>query len=825
MTEKDDPFKRLSAEAGKSLSAPPPPGKDDGEPVFPVPSSAPPPPKAHKAHGEASKLWAYRDVAGAVLGYVARFDKPDGSKVVLPLTYRKSDRGLAWRWKGWPDPRPLYGLDRLAVQPDVPVLVVEGEKAADAGAALFPDYIVICWQGGSNAVSKADWSPLSGRRVAILPDADEAGLKAAKAVRGALVKLGVVAAGIVLLPERLPKGWDVADPFPAGFSLDHLQALIAAQLNPVAETSTTDTGDEGWPASFSMNGSGLWYQPRNEDAKPQWVSGPFEVLGEARTSDGEGWSVVISFKDRDGRGKTAILSKGKLANGWSDLRRDLADMGLKLLPRSPNSFDPLPVCLLNICSDRRITLCGATGWEGKAFVLPNEVIGATTDDPALFTGEAKALHFQRSGDLITWQREIAARAVGNTRATFCLSLAFAGPLLKLMGLESGGFHIRGGSSSGKSTLAMAAGSVWGGGGPLGFAQSWRSTSNALEGTATGHSDVCLILDELAQLAPDEAGNAAYMLSNGQGKARLKSDGTARSRSQWRCVFLSTGEISLSDHIKAAKNGGNVMTGMEVRVLDLLADAGRGHGTWEDLHEFASGAEFSDNLKHWCRQHYGHAGPAFIRALIAGGNAAVDKARAIHSIFMKRVRRDGDTGQVDRGAFRFALAAAAGELATEFGIVPWEAGQALGAAQFLFDGWAKSFGRTSIREEVAVLRRLVDTIQANMARFGSAGDDDFEVNGKGPRAGEARSLTTLGIFGNQKVEGESEDCYLFYPGGWAETFSGMDRQFAARVLKANNYLVTEGEGRLQKKKKIKGQVTNMYWVRASVLSHDFGEYIA
>jgi hypothetical protein len=43
-----------------------------------------------------------------------------------------------WHFKAPPWPGPLYGLDRLAAQPDAPVVICEGEKAADAAGRLFP---------------------------------------------------------------------------------------------------------------------------------------------------------------------------------------------------------------------------------------------------------------------------------------------------------------------------------------------------------------------------------------------------------------------------------------------------------------------------------------------------------------------------------------------------------------------------------------------------------------------------------------------------------------------------------------------------------------
>jgi putative DNA primase/helicase len=83
--------------------------------------------------------------------------------------------GREWRWLGFPKPRPLYGLDRLAARPKAPVVVTEGEKAADAAALLLLDHVAVTSPGGSKAAKAADWSPLAGRHVVIWPDNDAPG--------------------------------------------------------------------------------------------------------------------------------------------------------------------------------------------------------------------------------------------------------------------------------------------------------------------------------------------------------------------------------------------------------------------------------------------------------------------------------------------------------------------------------------------------------------------------------------------------------------------------------------------------------------------------
>lgn len=143
-------------------------------PIAPVPADVPEPPKAHEFRGVPQMLWTYRAADGGVLGYVGRFLTSDGGKEVIPLSWCRHERTgkEAWRWLSFAEPRPLYGLDRLAARPDATVMVVEGEKCADVGAANLPDLVVVCWPGGTNAVDKVDWSPLYGRKVIGWPDCD-----------------------------------------------------------------------------------------------------------------------------------------------------------------------------------------------------------------------------------------------------------------------------------------------------------------------------------------------------------------------------------------------------------------------------------------------------------------------------------------------------------------------------------------------------------------------------------------------------------------------------------------------------------------------------
>lgn len=198
--------------------------------ILPVPDAAPQPPRCHTQHGQASGLWRYNDVQGRTLGYVARFESPEG-KVILPLCFGQYGTGRPqWAWKALPEPRPLYSLPSLTAAPaDAPVLLVEGEKTADAAQVLFPHCAALTWSGGANAVGKADWSPLAGRTVTIWPDNDEPGYLAALKI-ASLLKSIAASIHIVLPPTSLPEKWDVADPAPEGFDLhEALKNAISAE--------------------------------------------------------------------------------------------------------------------------------------------------------------------------------------------------------------------------------------------------------------------------------------------------------------------------------------------------------------------------------------------------------------------------------------------------------------------------------------------------------------------------------------------------------------------------------------------------------------------
>lgn len=163
----------------------------------------------------ASAVWTYRDQAGRPLFQRPRYDGPDGKKVTWWSLFKDPSGHLEWKNQGPPVPRPLYGLPNLKTPGKDIVLIVEGEKTADAAMALFPRCAVVT-SGSADSVESTSWEPFRGRRDVVLwPDHDEAGLRYAGAVHAQLKRMGI-RLRVVEVPDSFPPKWDLADLSPVG---------------------------------------------------------------------------------------------------------------------------------------------------------------------------------------------------------------------------------------------------------------------------------------------------------------------------------------------------------------------------------------------------------------------------------------------------------------------------------------------------------------------------------------------------------------------------------------------------------------------------------
>ena len=285
------------------------------------------------------------------------------------------------------------------------------------------------------------------------------------------------------------------------------------------------------------------------------------------------------------------------------------------------------------------------------------------------------------GELAGWQAATRAALQAPNCPHWLLGIVggLAGTIVDLVQLDSCGINLSGPSSRGKSTAQRLAASAWSSPrlGAGGLFRSMRVSENAVEAWAEQANGTVLVLDDLAHCDGRAVGRLIYALAGGVGKGRMRADASIRPSYRWATFALLSAEHSLEETVRRA--GGSWQTGMAVRVADVDVSA---------VNPAVDGATLA--AIGGIERHFGHAGPAFVRALIADGvHREPERLREQVLTAARRFAGDGRSAAMVRAATPFALLLVAGELARATGILP--ATTAVSEAV----GWAwERFGQSS-----------------------------------------------------------------------------------------------------------------------------------
>ena len=512
--------------------------------------------------------------------------------------------------------------------------------------------------------------------------------------------------------------------------------------------------------------AGLYKQELKADGESNDIrlGPPLFVRGMTRDADGNEWGLMLEWKDPDGRLHRWAMPVELLNRQGGEWFGTLAAGGWFGVP---GTRAKLAAFLASVRPVRRIRCVPRVGWHESVYVLPDAVFGATQADTVVLQSARHSKMFMTGGTLDGW-REIPALCAGNSRLVFALCLAFAGPLLRLSGMEGGGFSFEGGSSSGKTTSLQVAAAVWGG--PE-HVRSWRTTDNALEGTAALHNDNVLILDEVGQVGAAALSEAAYLLANGQAKGRAARDGTPRALLTWRLLFLSSGELGLAD--KLAENGLKSRGGQEVRFVGLPVDK----AMLTDFHGLPDAGAVADRLKMLCAEHYGHAGRAFLQWLCARQEEIGEDIRENLPALVDSLCPPDATEQVRRVAKRFALVLAGGLAAQKAGLLPSDM-EIMPHVQSCLDDWLEARGGAGAAEDAAILA----AVRLFIEQHGASRFQDMDTNA-------ATCINRVG-FRQKRADGMTE--YLILPEPFrAEVVKGYSPRRAAAVLRDAGWLRRNG----------------------------------
>ncbi|MEC8814157.1 MAG: DUF927 domain-containing protein [Pseudomonadota bacterium] len=407
---------------------------------------------------------------------------------------------------------------------------------------------------------------------------------------------------------------------------------------------------------------------RNSNSKPVKI----KLLAIGKNTVNDIAYRYIKYRDHNGKIKSLLIPSTTIFN-LNKLRDLFVNKGYSVVAEKEH-WKQVQDALLKP-TKQRIYISYKPGFVGNSYLCAdNTVIGPESKHGPILSPDSKLQLPIESikGEHDKWQAFVEKVQPHSPVLTCTLCTAFAGFITKLMNMDSGGFHIFGTSSMGKSTSLRFAASIFGS--PL-FVQSWDMTDKALEESAEGHNDSTLMLDELKlihedpKIAAKMATKRVYQLAEGKGKARCVNYQGASS--EWNLAFLSAGELSLSRH--ASDGQSSRFEGEAVRIIDVPADTNSRHGIFKSLPSgFNSAQEVLEYINTNVSENHGTAKGKFLERLTA--ELANDKSAVLEfldekmSDFLSNVNSQKLNGQHYRIARRFGLSYAAGCLAKEYGVL-------------------------------------------------------------------------------------------------------------------------------------------------------------
>ena len=458
------------------------------------------------------------------------------------------------------------------------------------------------------------------------------------------------------------------------------------------------------------------------------IATPFGVPARLRHADqADSYGLRCVVQDMNGKPRAVDFDRAALPRlGAADIRAALFGVGL----RTEDDGEMVAVqCLKAADPDQEILVVQRPGWHeitgypDPIFITPSGLVIGAPDGLFLELSAVARMApaVALAGTVEGWYRaiEAAVTVTGCEHWTLGVLAAFAGPIVALTGLDTSGVNLSGMSTSGKSTAQRLAASAWST--PdirrPGLFQSARTTDNAVEALAQRATGTVLSLDEIAHVSGKVAAKMIYTIAGGVGKRRMTADAQVRATYTWATFAILSGECSLEEKIRG--DGGEWMAGMAVRIVDIDVTGVNRAVDAATLREIGA-----------IEQHFGHTGPAFVRALIEAGlhrQAAALRDRVLKAARVLAGGDDTDSAMV-RAASPLALLMIAGQLAKNFGLIP--PGTAVqDAVKWGWDRFRQSSDATALDPEVQVIGSIRGWIAERWDVTVKSVDADSGVNNR------------------------------------------------------------------------------------------------
>lgn len=446
------------------------------------------------------------------------------------------------------------------------------------------------------------------------------------------------------------------------------------------------------PQGYQLRRDATGRMAADDEGRVQFVPialAPILLAGRARDTVTGQESVLLSWKWPDGPWRSTLVDRSSAMVG-----RKVAELASVGFPYLEESGKALVSYMTRLEASNRLTLpCARVtshlGWQGPVddspfllgatLVLPDgrteETGTLSLDRPESWNarrvmfhgvgeGEAQLVHaFHAAGELERWAEALAPMS-RFPRAMLVFYASFCAPLLQLFNVPNFIVDLSHSTTTGKTTVLRAAGSIWGNPDertPASVLGTWDATRVWTERASHVLSGLPLLMDDTKKAKNDRiVAELIYAVASGRGRGRGTIGGLAGT-SYWRTVLLSTGEQPATSF---TQDGGT-----RTRVLSIQ---GLPFGRRDP-----EVGQLAKDLNRALCQHYGHAGVRFL-AWLMRERARWDEWRTTYEQWSDYYASQPPSPEAGRLAQYAALVTVAGIMAHRALPLPWEYANPMGA---------------------------------------------------------------------------------------------------------------------------------------------------
>ena len=823
-----------------------------------------------------SVFFPYKNSLGVTVGHIARWDiKTEGGetkKEVRPYIYDFEKKKWVSKFFGTKpqNSRPLYNLPQILERKDATVLIVEGEKSAEAAKLLFPELVATTSSGGASSTHKTEWFWLQGRDIIIAPDDGTAGSQYLEQVIKTLTKHGVDNVKIleprtlgdyivkngsyIQRTDPLPHGYDLADSLAEGWTPELIQlAQLDKQFYPFfkerrgqiiikTELRQNEEVYEFGGKTYKLTPAGLYIQyfvqatagdlandPQYGEndyvlaMKEAWrpLCGYLKPIYKVKDIDNS-WGMLVKFRDLESVEREVFLKRTDWL-GEKGAVEILQDRGLQLMGLKQKDLDPINEYLNKFTPEFQAVGVDKVGWQGdnEAYMMP------FADDPRnnyLVKQEQEKIEYilqQRSsvsrklhkkGTLAKWKSTVGEVCRGNHLHSFAMIVSLTAPILYLLKEEGFIIHYVGSTSVGKSTILEVPQSIWG----LEEIGTFRATDNNLEGVCKVSNDGMILLDEMGEVDADALSKIVYMISNGVTKGRADKSGNAKATTHFTVIAQSTGEIGLE--AKLAEKRIQAKGGQLIRMPELDADRGKGLNTFDILklnpdtgNIFEDGKMQAEYLKTHAQENCGVVIDGFMKELVKDIEDYIKGLKNLKAEWIKSLKATKGNAEIDRMIKRFSTIYATGVIASIMGVIPHTKEEVNESVTAMFDNWLNRRGGDAPYELKAITNDIYKLcIENQYLRFRNAHPtEDERENLPRDKAGYWKMEKVIGEDG--KEEWVLSEFWIHTQVFERDALKGRDKNIFYPLLVKAGYIEKGKDGKTTQMQRPKNGISERFIV--------------